>query len=253
MNISSEEINKIDTQSLNIFHKDKRFALMMAKKDKVDFIYNTSALEGNTMTFPEVQTLLDGITVGGKKLSEEQQILNQNKSVNLLFSMIEENTFRVNKDTFLSLHNKVAFEEALRWGEFRQGGVNIGGTEYKPPLSAELDDIFHNGLIEIEKISNPIVRAITFFLFGAKNQFFYDGNKRTSRLIMNGILIENGCPILNIKAKDKLTFDKQMLNFYDGGDIVKSISFLIDYYIKENTHLVFEKKKPISVNTRIKP
>jgi len=49
------------------------------EKDKVDFIYNTSALEGNAMTYPEVETLLDGITVGGHKLSDEQQILNQNR------------------------------------------------------------------------------------------------------------------------------------------------------------------------------
>ncbi len=48
------------------------------EKDKVDFIYNTSALEGKAMTYPEVETLLDGITVGGHKLSDEQQILNQN-------------------------------------------------------------------------------------------------------------------------------------------------------------------------------
>lgn len=246
MKINSEEINKINTEALNIFLKDKRFALMMAKKDKVDFIYNTSALEGNTMTFPEVQTLLDGITVGGKRLSEEQQILNQNRSVNLLFSLIEDGKFTVSKDIFLALHNKVAFEEALTWGEFRQSGVNIGGTEYKPPLSEELDEIFENGIRELEKINNPIVKAITFFLFGAKNQFFYDGNKRTSRLIMNGILIENGCPILNIKAGDKVVFDEQMLRFYDGEEITKTISFLIDYYVKKNKHLVIWSKESVS-------
>ena len=65
----------------------------MAHKDKVDFIYNTSALEGNSMTYPEVETLLGGITVGGHKLSDEQQILNQNRSINLLFKMIKNDDF----------------------------------------------------------------------------------------------------------------------------------------------------------------
>ncbi|CZR83213.1 hypothetical protein CDFC105_43918 [Clostridioides difficile] len=35
-------------------------------------------LENNPFTFPEVQTLLDGITVGGHKLSDQNQILTVN-------------------------------------------------------------------------------------------------------------------------------------------------------------------------------
>ncbi len=211
---------------------------MLAKKDKIDFIYNTSALEGNAMTYPEVQTLLEGVTVGGHKLSDEQQILNQNKSVNLLFELIEKEQFNVDKNTLLKLHEKVAFEEALSWGEFRTSGVNIGGTEYLPPKANELDGIFEQGREEVVQIIHPIVRAITYFLFGAKCQFFYDGNKRTSRLMMNGILLDNGYPILNIKAKNKLEFNKQMIAFYDGEDIRKNIEYLMDYYVKENKYLV---------------
>jgi hypothetical protein len=89
MQIDSSLINKINTCNLDIFKPNKNFFVAMAKKDKIDFIYNTSALEGNAMTYPEVDTLLDGITVGGHRLSDEQQILNQNRSVNLLFKIIE--------------------------------------------------------------------------------------------------------------------------------------------------------------------
>jgi len=42
MNINSNTINKINTEELNIFIKDVRFSLMMAKKDRVDYVYNTS-------------------------------------------------------------------------------------------------------------------------------------------------------------------------------------------------------------------
>jgi len=238
MQIDSKIINQIDTKSLEIFKPNKKHFFAMAKKDKVDFIYNTSALEGNAMTYPEVATLLDGVTIGGHKLSDEQQILNQNRSVNLLFEMIQKNEFMLNKPILLKLHKKVAFEEALSWGEFRSSGVNIGGTDYLPPKADELGIIFHEGIVEIEKILNPIIRAITYFLFGAKNQFFYDGNKRVSRLVMNGILLKNGYPILNIKAKDKLEFNIQMIKFYDTDTIVESINYLINYYVKQNNILV---------------
>ena len=238
MKINSCVINNLDTTNLNIFVPNKNLSFSLAKKDKIDFIYNTSALEGNAMTFPEVQTLLEGITVGGHKLSDEQQILNQNRSVNLLFELIEKSEFHVDKPTLLKLHGKVAEEEAITWGEFRVSGVNIGGTDYLPPKADELSTIFEDGAQEINKIVHPIIRAITYFLFGAKSQFFFDGNKRTSRLMMNGILLDNGYPILNIKAKDKLEFNKVMIEFYDNDDIKKAIEYLVNYYIKQNTHLV---------------
>lgn len=233
MKINSTIINTIDTKNLNSLVPNKNLSFALAKKDKVDFIYNTSALEGNAMTFPEVQTLLEGITVGGHKLSDEQQILNQNRSVNLLFTLLEKDVFDIDKPTLLKLHEKVAQEEAITWGEFRTSGVNIGGTQYSPPKSDALNSIFEEGISEIKKLNHPIIKAITYFLFGAKSQFFFDGNKRTSRLMMNGILLDNGYPILNIKAKDKLEFNKMMIEFYDNDDILKAIEYLVNYYERE--------------------
>jgi Fic family protein len=101
-----------------------------------------------------------------------------------------------------------------------------------------LNYVFNNGIIEINKITNKIIKAIVYFLFGAKSQFFYDGNKRVSRLMMNGILLNNGYPILNIKVKDKLEFNKMMINFYDTDNIEVSIKYLIDYYINQNRNLI---------------
>ncbi len=234
MKINSEKINQININKLSIFKPNKELSFYLAKKDKIDFVYNTSALEGNAMTYPEVQTLLEGVTVGGHKLSDEHQILNQNASVDYLFKIIEKNTFVLDIDTFKTLHSFVAKEEALKCGEFRDTFVNIGGTDYEVPPAPMLEKIFDEGIKEIKNISNPIIRAITMFLFGAKCQFFYDGNKRTSRLMMNGILISEGYPILNIKAKDKLEFNSMMIDFYDGDDIVRSIEYLMDYYIRQN-------------------
>jgi Fic family protein len=76
------------------------------------------------------------------------------------------------------------------------------------------------------------------FLFGAKCQFFYDGNKRTSRLMMNGILIKEGYPILNIKAKDKLEFNSMMINYYDSNDINSTIEYLLQYYVSQNKKFI---------------
>ena len=233
---STQRINALQSPTRSFQH-NKTYALAMAKKDKIDFIYNTSALEGNAMTFPEVQTLLEGITVGGHKLGDEQQILNQNRSVNLLFEMIESNTFSICKETLTQLHAKVAQEEALSWGVFRNANVNIGGTDYIPPPAELLDDIFQKGSSALAMINDPLLRALTCFLFGARTQFFFDGNKRTSRLMMNGILLTNALPILNIKAKDKLEFNTQMIRFYDTEDYLGALEYLTHYYEQQNAHM----------------
>lgn len=230
------KINAIDLNALD-FKQDKKRFIFLAKKDKIDFIYNTAALEGNAMTYPEVATLLEGITVGGHKLSDEQQILNQNQSINLLFQLIASEQFTLNKPTLCSLHAQVAKEEALTWGKFRDGNVNIGGTNYLPPSPDKLEGLFAQGIAAIKEINHPIIAALTYFLFGARTQFFFDGNKRVSRLMMNGILLSNGYPMLNIKVLDKLTFNQQLILFYDTADYIPALEYLRDYYIQHNSHI----------------
>ena len=189
------------------------------------------------MTYPEVATLLDNITVGGHKLSDEQQILNQNRSIDLLFRLLVRNEFCFDKINLCLLHAEVAKEEALTWGQFRTENVNIGGTEYLPPAANKLDIIFNNGMTAINTINHPIIAALTYFLFGARTQFFFDGNKRVSRLMMIGILLANGYPMLNIKAKDKLEFNQQMISFYDTADYIPTLEYLRDYYVLHNNHI----------------
>ncbi len=230
------KINAIDTTALNFLPDKKRF-IFLAKKDKVDYVYNTAALEGNAMTFPEVETLLEGITVGGHKLSDEQQILNQNRSVDLLFSLLGNELFILTKKILCSLHTEVAKDEALTWGVFRDGNVNIGGTDYQPPSPDMLDLMFEQGVFAIDKIEHPIMKALSYFLFGASTQLFYDGNKRVSRLIMNGLLLSEGYPMLNIKAKDKLVFNQHMIKFYESGDYVYTLKYLSNYYVEKNNHI----------------
>lgn len=236
MTLNAQAINSMDSTALD-FSPDHRRYLFLAKKDRVDFVYNTAALEGNMMTYPEVETLLEGITVGGHKLSDEQQILNQNRSVKLLFSLLEKDAFSPTKATLCQLHAEVAREEALSWGVFRDGNVNISGTDYFPPEPSELDHVFQEGIEQILAIQQPILRGVAYFLFGARSQFFYDGNKRVSRLMMNGILLSEGMPMLNIKAKDKLAFNQTMIQFYDSGDYLPALIYLRDYYVKQNTRL----------------
>lgn len=60
----------------------------------------------------------------------------------------------------------------------------------------------------------------------ARTQFFFDVNKRLGRLMMNGILLENGATAINVPAKRQLEFNKLMLDFYESGDQAAMNQFL---------------------------
>ena len=230
-------LNKLNQIQVDI-NSNKELNFFLAKKDKIDYIFNTSALEGNAMTYPEVETLLDGTTVGGHKVSDEHMILNQNNSVKVLFDLIENNTFDLTKKTICLLHKEVAFKEALKWGEFRDTNVRIGGTEFIPPKAEILDKVYQENLDFLNNIKEPTIQALTCFLLNAKSQYFYDGNKRTARLMMNGILLSSGYPMLNIKAKDKLAFNTMMIEYYDNDDLEKAVLWLCEYYTKQISELI---------------
>ncbi len=207
---------------------DIKKLIFIAKKTLPDVIFNMGSLEGNPFTFPEVQTLLDGITVGGHRVSDEQQIYDLKNSWEYLFEIVKKEEFQLNKEIFNSINNKVAINEALISGEFRDSQVRIGGTDYIPPQAEKLNSIFLNELPKIiDRCKTKTELAFEIFLFVALNQFYYDGNKRTGRLLANGVLLSSGQGVLNIKAKDKLEFNTLMIDFYDTKMLIIFVTFYI--------------------------
>ena len=207
-----------------------------------EFVWDAGVLEGNPFTFPEVQTLLDGITVGGHKLSDQEQILNLAESSKRLLEVVSSGRFRLDKTTFCDLQGIVARNEALEWGHFRGEGQE---TNYTPevglgelgrhtpqatlPGAPELNRTFASGITALDGNGlSPFEKGLAFFLFGALRQFFFDGNKRTSRLMMNGILMSNGIDAISIPAAQAQRFNENMVRFYVTRDASEMMGFLID-------------------------
>ena len=65
-----------------------RRALFRANKVLAGIVHDTVALEGNPFTFAEVKTLLEGVTVGGHKVEDADQVVNQAASWRLLFDLV---------------------------------------------------------------------------------------------------------------------------------------------------------------------
>jgi hypothetical protein len=207
-----------------------------------EYVWDAGVLEGNPFTFPEVKTLLEGVTVGGRKLSDQEQILNLAESAQYLVDLVQRHQFSLGKSTFCSLQGLVARHEALEWGHFRGEGeetrftpdVALGERGRFTPLPTEpgatrLNKAFENGVGLLQRdVSNPFERAAAFFLFGALQQFFFDGNKRTSRFMMNGILMSEGIDAISIPAVRAGEFNSRMVDFYTTRNGTDMMAFVVD-------------------------
>ena len=90
---------------------------------------------------------------------------------------------------------------------------------HTPPDADQLPDIALKGFEFLEKvIQDPKERAIALFLFMARNQFFFDANKRTATIMMNGALMRDGYFPITVMNRDAGEFHEKLGLFYESGD-----------------------------------
>lgn len=195
--------------------------VFLAKKQLVSSIYMGAKIEGLNVTFPETQTILDGVNVPNVKLDEINTILNLRDAWKYVLDNIKE---EVTLDFILKVNSYVSRNESLSWGELRTGNVGISGTDYIPKIPKE--NVVKEDIKNILEIPDITLRSIKYMLYGMRNQLFWDGNKRTSMIIANKIMIMNGKGIILVKDDDLLEFNKLLTEYYTTEVDIKIIEFL---------------------------
>lgn len=199
----------------------------LAKKKWDENVYCGMRMENRAVTFPQTRTILDGVNVPGVQLDDIQAILNMRDAWRFLMNTTDE---PLTVEYICKINGFIARNEALEWGVLRRGSVGISGTDYKPPvpvyetISAELDKLLSADKTATEK-------ALDAFAWGARGQFFWDGNKRTSLTVANKILLMNGAGILTITDQHMEAFNIALLNFYNTGEAEPLKQFLYDHAI----------------------
>ena len=231
------------------FQPNQKLALFLLQKQLPDFVSDSVNLEGISCTVPEVQTLMEGISIGGRKLEEELIIHNQISAWRFLIKGVRENTFDFSKPFVCQLHAIAGKDESLTWGTFRDGSVSISGTSYIPPDYQDLDHHWNKLENSIRPVANEQkatnidkihAQAIRVFLQMARNQFFFDVNKRTGRLMMNGVLLAKGLPAINLPASRQLEFNRLMLDFYSSDNEGPMCDFMLTCLDKRHIEIMRE-------------
>lgn len=202
-------------------------------------IWNAAALEGNTFTLPEVQTLLDGVTVGGKPTSDALQIIALSDGYSRLDEMVGSGEFSLLKPVSDAIHARVAVHEAIESGHFRgQGQVGGGGTVRlanggiapgfpEGPNGELLVERFERTVRYLSRVTDPRERALAYFASATRQQFYFDGNKRTSRLMMSGELMTHGFDVVSVPFARKFEFNAALDELFTTDDATSLMNFLI--------------------------
>ena len=207
--------------------KNASRAVFVYRQNRVPIIRNLLyTFEENPVTLSQTETILGGHTVSGLTIRELMQVVRYGKADRELIRMLQAGEFALDTACASRLHGIVGQEEAFSCGSFRTEDFRIRGVAFIPPQAADLQEIATKGFTYLKtQVKDPQERAIAIFLFMARNQFFFDANKRTASLMMNGALMQEGFFPITVPSQVAKLFHEKLSRFYETGDANDMMAF----------------------------
>ncbi len=205
----SATVDHIKKAYLKRYKIDK--TLWNTERDRlIEFIYNTEAIEGGTLTYEETKNVLEGKTIKGKK-RDVKETKNMKKCIDFLFDFKGD----INEKMILKLHHIEMDGIMPDAGEYRDVNVRVGNWlcpkwDEVPKLMQEFITWYN----EVKEHLHPFELASLVHLKFVKIHPFRDGNGRVTRLLMNFVLLNAKYPLLNI-FNDKKVMYYLVLQKYD--------------------------------------
>ncbi|OEU70831.1 MAG: hypothetical protein BA863_11945 [Desulfovibrio sp. S3730MH75] len=183
-------------------------------KLKVDWTYNTNAIEGSTLTPSETLFFLrEGLTVKGKPLKDFLDARNHSEAIDVLKDTIKDErplTVGLMKEINALILNGVNYTAAQTPDgkqikkEARAGQYKVHPNHVLTPngeihtyvepeqVSSEMDFLFDWIAEQDKKQAHPLITASIAHYNFVRIHPFDDGNGRGARLLMNLILMKKG-------------------------------------------------------------
>lgn len=181
----------------------------------IELAWKSSKIEGNTYTLLDTERLLkENVSAQGKTKEETQMIINHKTALDYITqnpSVYKELTVRKIEE----LHRLLVEDLGVTYG-VRQTLVGIVGTDYKPlDNEFQIKEALEQLVNLVNNTENPLEKALITVLMISYIQPFEDGNKRTSRILGNALLLANDyCP-LSYRSVDEVEYKKGIILFYE--------------------------------------
>ena len=187
-------------------------------------IYDQAVLEGVATSFPQTAEIIENGIVNGMTATDVQKILNLKHAWEFI---LDKDVLASKTDYYLLCRIARLVNEGFFWegGRIRGVPVTIGGTSYAPPLPHE-SDVKDSIAKIVAKQGDEVEKAIELCLYCMKTQIFLDGNKRAAVIFANHYLIAQGGGLIVIPEKAVPDFKKLLVDYYEGEDIARIMSFM---------------------------
>lgn len=231
--IDQKRLDELDLKrdAISAIHESNA-ALRRAKKEAYfQNIYHSVGIEGNTMTLSQTRSILETrMAVHGKSIDEHNEILGLDSAMKYINATLVNRNDYITLNDILEVHKRVlGHVDPIEGGEFRRTQVYVGG--HIPPGPGDLSILmnrFEQWLNSEHALSmHPIRYAALAHYKLVHIHPFIDGNGRTSRLLMNTILMRSGYPPVIIPKQQRHKY-YDFLQLANEGDTRPFVRFIAD-------------------------
>ena len=195
------EIDKLKTELQQYRHLQSNKVI---KAFELEYTYESNRIEGNTLTLQETALVVEkGLTIGSKSLQEHLEAINHTYALEYIKELVKEKT-PLTETTLLNIHKLILQGiDNNDAGKYRNVQVLISGAKHIPPqpylVPKQMEDFFiwYN---EHKENLHPVLLSAELHERLVTIHPFIDGNGRTSRLLMNLVLLQHGYPIAILKG-----------------------------------------------------
>ena len=209
----------------------------------LEWTYNSNGIEGNTLTLRETQVVLEGITVGGKSIKEHLEVINHEKAILFLDDLVKDNE-PISEWNIKNIHQLILKDiDNENAGRYRKENVTIKGAIHIPPDYLKVPELMGRLVLTYNnwREYHPIIQAALLHGELVKIHPFIDGNGRTSRLLMNLVLMNKGYTPVIIKKESRLKYYEALDKAHTTGnytDFIKLITKLEIEMLKKYLELL---------------
>lgn len=172
----------------------------------VEYIYNSNAIEGNTLTLRETDLVLRGLTIEQKPLKDHMEAVGHKEAFEFVQEMVKSNV-PLSENVIKQIHYLVLAEKKEDRGVYRRIPVRIMGAKHEPVQPYLIVPKMEQLLKGYENNKKHLVTKLARFHIEFEGIHpFIDGNGRTGRLLVNLELMKAGYPPIDIKFTDRIAY-----------------------------------------------